>query len=71
MEVFLGIVDKEIVMVFLSGLAPYIVSSIVFIAPFIILSAFFTLVMDVREINKIDRQIRRERERKEEEYDRQ
>ena len=71
MEVFLGIVDKEIVMVFLSGLAPYVVGGMVLMAPFIILSAFFTLVTDVREINRIDRQIRKERERKEKEYDRQ
>ena len=66
MEVFFGIVDKEMVMVFLSGLTPYVVSSLILIAPFIIISAFFTLVMDIRETNRIDRQIRKERERKEE-----
>ena len=71
MEVFLGIVDKEMVMVFLSGLTPYIVGSIIFMVPFIFISAFFTLVMDVRETNRIDRQIRRECKHKEEEYGRQ
>jgi hypothetical protein len=69
--VFLGIVDKEMVMVFLSGLIPYVVGCVAFMAPFIILSAFFTLVTDIRDINRIDRQIRKERERKEKEYGRQ
>ena len=70
MEV-LGIVDKEMIITFVSGFVPYIVGTVAFMAPFIALSAFFSLVMDIRETNRIDRQIRRERERKEEEYGRQ
>ena len=51
----------------MSGFVPYIVGTAAIIAPFIALSAFFSLVMDVRETNRIDREIRREHKRNKEE----
>lgn len=61
----LDLLDREMVLVFIEGAAPILISIIMIMIPLILLTCFLSLVIDTREINKIDRQIAREHKKKE------
>ena len=61
----LDLLDREMVLVFIEGAAPILISIIMIMIPLILLTCFLSLVIDTRENNKIDRQIARKHKKKE------
>ena len=60
------LLDKELISTFLFGFAPDMIMILLILFPIIFCSAFFKLVLDIREDKRLDRVLKRERKYKEE-----